>query len=492
MTPAARAPLLFLAPLLLPLLLQAPAPLPPPERTPARVMTFHGASWLEREGREVEQRPAEIFRAMGLKGGDVVADLGCGTGWFARRMARIVSPRGKVYAVDIQPEMLELLRDYMKKEKVVGVEPVLGTETDPKLPAGGLDWILMVDVYHEFQQPKVMLEAIRRSLKPTGRVALVEYRLEGVSASHIRVEHRMSVEQVMAEWTPAGFRLVERLDFLPSQHLFIFAAMAEGAGPGLTSSGGQTSLAFPSRWRAPAGCALAGRDETTGVEALGEPLRVTGIGAERREVRPARENPAGSLQAQCCRAADEAPKGRCHPEDGAAAVGALDRATGARERASGHEPSDEGPRPCLPAVEAMQLDPNAIDLLLPHHADAARGEHEEAFRAHREQLTFQESDLLSIVPVDGRYFDGSTHHGHACSRRGAALDREERRPEADGCGDVSHGYLLKRLFQNVRSVPASRAFHGAASRRRASSGRVTASASMAGSSSANHSARIHS
>ena len=226
MTPATCGAVPFLLPMLL---LQAPAQAPPPERTPARVMTFHGASWLEREGREEEQRPGEIFRAMGLKDEDVVADLGCGTGWFARRMARIVTPRGKVYAVDIQPEMLELLRDYLKKEEVVGVEPVLGTETDPRLPAGGLDWILMVDVYHEFQQPKAMLKAIRRSLKPTGRVALVEYRLEGTSASHIKLEHRMSAQQVMAEWVPAGFRLVERLDFLPSQHLFIWAATPQAS-----------------------------------------------------------------------------------------------------------------------------------------------------------------------------------------------------------------------------------------------------------------------
>ena len=186
------------------------------------VITAGGASWLEREGREEEQRPAEIFRAMGLKDGDVVADVGCGTGWFARRMARVVAPRGTVYAEDIQPEMLELLKQHVAAEGVKGVVPVLGTETDPKLPAGGLDWILMVDVYHEFQKPAPMLEALRRSLKPTGKVALVEYRLEGTTASHIRAEHRMSVEQVLAEWEPAGFRLVRQYDFLPVQHLFVF------------------------------------------------------------------------------------------------------------------------------------------------------------------------------------------------------------------------------------------------------------------------------
>jgi len=199
----------------------APAPTPTPGRKPANVITAGGASWLEREGREDEQRPAEIFRAMGLKDGDVVADLGCGTGWFARRMARVVAPRGTVYAEDIQPEMLELLRQHVEAEGVKGVVPVLGTETDPKLPAGGLDWILMVDVYHEFQKPELMLEAIRRSLKPTGKVALIEYRLEGTTASHIRTEHRMSVEQVLAEWQPAGFRLVKQYDFLPVQHFFV-------------------------------------------------------------------------------------------------------------------------------------------------------------------------------------------------------------------------------------------------------------------------------
>ena len=214
MTPLAQA-------LLSVLLFQAALP-PPTERKPASVMTFHGAAWLEREDREAEQRPAEVFRAMGLKDGDVVADLGCGTGWFARRLAKVVAPRGKVYAVDIQPEMLDLLRGYLTKEGIANVEPVLGTETDTKVPPGSLDWILMVDVYHEFQQPKAMLEAIRRSLKPTGKVALVEYRLEGTSAAHIRSEHRMSVDQVMAEWPPAGFRLVKKLDFLPTQYLFVF------------------------------------------------------------------------------------------------------------------------------------------------------------------------------------------------------------------------------------------------------------------------------
>jgi ubiquinone/menaquinone biosynthesis C-methylase UbiE len=196
---------------------QAPAP-----RVPAPVMSYRGASWLEREGREEEQRPDAIFQAMGLKDGDVVADVGCGTGWFARKMARIVAPHGKVFAVDIQPEMLDLAREYAQKDGVT-VEPILGTPRDPKLPPGGLDWVLMVDVYHEFQEPQEMLEGIRHALKPKGKVALVEYRLEDNKAN-VRPEHRMSVEQVLSEWVPAGFHLVEKLEFLPTQHFFIFEA----------------------------------------------------------------------------------------------------------------------------------------------------------------------------------------------------------------------------------------------------------------------------
>jgi len=193
------------------------------ERRPAPVMSAAGADWLEREGREEEQRPAEIIRTMGLKNGDRVADLGCGTGFFARRMARAVGPRGTVYAVDIQPEMLEQTKALAERDGVTNVVAVLGAADDPRLPAAGLDWILLVDVYHEFQQPGPMLARIRAALKPKGRVALVEYRLEGDSAAHIRREHRMSVEQILAEWTPSGFRLVGRHEFLPTQHFLVFA-----------------------------------------------------------------------------------------------------------------------------------------------------------------------------------------------------------------------------------------------------------------------------
>jgi ubiquinone/menaquinone biosynthesis C-methylase UbiE len=186
-------------------------------------MGFAGADWLEREGREAEQRPEEVIRTMGLEDGAVVADLGCGTGYFARRMARAVAPRGRVYGVDIQPEMLGRMKELLAREGITNVVPVLGKADDPGLPPASLDWILLVDVYHELQQPKPMLAKMREALKTRGRIALVEYRLEGDSATHIRPEHRMSVEQVLGEWLPAGFRLVKRHEFLPTQHFFVFA-----------------------------------------------------------------------------------------------------------------------------------------------------------------------------------------------------------------------------------------------------------------------------
>lgn len=195
-----------------------------PPRTPANVMPFHGAAWLEREGREEAERPDVVLAAMDLAPGMRVAEVGAGTGFFARRIARVVAPGGKVYAVDIQPEMLDLLREYAARDGIANIEPVLGTETDPQLPRGGIDRMLLVDVYHEFQQPMPMLQRMRESLAPGGRVIVVEYRAEDDSAAHINPAHRMTVEQVLAEWLPAGFELVERRETLPSQHLFVFRA----------------------------------------------------------------------------------------------------------------------------------------------------------------------------------------------------------------------------------------------------------------------------
>lgn len=191
------------------------------QRKPAPVMGWQGAGWLERNEREAEEKPEALLDLFELEPGEVVADLGCGTGYFARRMANRVGSSGKVYCVDVQPQMLERMRTLAPKSEYPNLLPVLADEDDPKLPES-VDFVLIVDVYHELQQPEAVLARLRDSLTPEGRVGLVEYRLEGRTAAHIRREHRMSVEQVMAEWLPAGFELVERFDSMPSQHVFVF------------------------------------------------------------------------------------------------------------------------------------------------------------------------------------------------------------------------------------------------------------------------------
>jgi ubiquinone/menaquinone biosynthesis C-methylase UbiE len=192
------------------------------ERRPAPVVGPGSADYLERPDRDEEQKPDEIIGKMGLKNGNVVADLGAGTGYFTRRLAKAVAPAGRVYAVDIQPEMLSRLRENMEKAGARNVEIILGETDDPKLPRNSLDWILIVNTYHELQQPKATLAKMREALKPSGKVAVVESRLEGDSATHVPEAHRMSPKQVLAEWQPAGFRLVELYEFLPTQHFFVF------------------------------------------------------------------------------------------------------------------------------------------------------------------------------------------------------------------------------------------------------------------------------
>jgi ubiquinone/menaquinone biosynthesis C-methylase UbiE len=185
-------------------------------------MSYLGAEWLERPERVEEERPDEVVAAMELEDGDIVADIGVGSGFFARRIAKKVAPSGKVYGVDIQPEFLEILKELCAKDGVENVVPVLGEVDDPLLPKGAIDWILLVDVYHEFQDPVPMLAKMRECLKDDGQVALVEYRLDGDTAAHIKLDHRMSVKQVLAEWNAAGFELTDLREFLPSQHFFVF------------------------------------------------------------------------------------------------------------------------------------------------------------------------------------------------------------------------------------------------------------------------------
>jgi SAM-dependent methyltransferase len=185
----------------------------------AGVMGVGGAEWLERHERESEEHPDAALDALGLKPGMIVADVGAGTGYMSLRMARRVSPGGKVYANDIQPEMLRMLRKNAEKAGVTNVETILGSESDPKLP-GGIDLILLVDVYHEFSQPQVMVRKMRDALKPNGRLVLLEYRKEDPSIP-IRPEHKMSVQEVKLEMEPEGLTLSEVIETLPRQHILI-------------------------------------------------------------------------------------------------------------------------------------------------------------------------------------------------------------------------------------------------------------------------------
>jgi SAM-dependent methyltransferase len=190
-------------------------------RTIAGVMGMGGADWLERAEREEEEQPEKALDAIGIREGMTIADIGAGVGYFTFRLAKRVGPGVKVYANDIQPGMLARLQRRIKKNGVTNVEPVLGNETDTKLPANCCDLALLVDVYHEFAQPQVMLRGIASALKPDGRLVLLEYRKEDPDVP-IRFEHKMSVEEVKRELTAEGFVFDKLLDPLPRQHILIF------------------------------------------------------------------------------------------------------------------------------------------------------------------------------------------------------------------------------------------------------------------------------
>ncbi len=191
-------------------------------RAIARTMHYLGAPWLVRDSREREEEPAKLLAALEIKTGQTVCDLGCGNGFYTFALAEKVGPRGKVLAVDIQPEMLDLLRNRAKARNFPNIEPVLGEVDDPHLPAGAVDLVLLVDVYHEFSHPEEMLAAMRTSLSPTGRVALVEFRAED-PAVPIKRLHKMSQRQCLKEYAANGFKLVGQFDELPWQHVLFFS-----------------------------------------------------------------------------------------------------------------------------------------------------------------------------------------------------------------------------------------------------------------------------
>ena len=192
----------------------------------AQVMGHTGADWLERREREKEEAPTKLHEILKVKAGDVVADIGAGSGYHTFRLADKVGAKGKVYAVDIQPEMLEIIKKRMKEKKIENVVPVRGTETDPKLPDGSIDMILLVDVYHEFSYPWEMTKAMVKALKPGGRMAFVEFRMEDEKVPILLV-HKMTQKQVLKEMAPHPLKWIKTDDSLPWQHVIFFEKKAE-------------------------------------------------------------------------------------------------------------------------------------------------------------------------------------------------------------------------------------------------------------------------
>ncbi|PMB12443.1 SAM-dependent methyltransferase [Fischerella thermalis CCMEE 5282] len=187
----------------------------------AKVMGHTGAAWLERPSRETEEKPSKILDALHLKSTDVVADIGAGTGYLSFRIAPKV-PQGKVLAVDIQPEMLDIINFFKQELNVTNVEAVLATPTNPNLPPASVDLALMVDAYHEFEYPREVMQAIVKALKPDGRVVLVEYRGENPLIM-IKGLHKMTQKQVKKEMQAVGLVWRETKNLLPQQHLMVFA-----------------------------------------------------------------------------------------------------------------------------------------------------------------------------------------------------------------------------------------------------------------------------
>ncbi|MBL9125205.1 MAG: class I SAM-dependent methyltransferase, partial [Planctomycetaceae bacterium] len=190
------------------------------------MMTYEGADWLTRSTRIQEENPQKLLDALSIKPGQTVCDLGCGNGYYTLPLAHLVGPAGKVLAVDIQPEMLSLLNARAGEKNLKNIQPILSTPLDPKLPANSVDLILVVDVYHELSYPEQMLRALRQSLKPDGRIVLVEFRGEDPTVP-IKPLHKMTKKQVRKELEPNGFKLVEEYDELPWQHVMFFGRASE-------------------------------------------------------------------------------------------------------------------------------------------------------------------------------------------------------------------------------------------------------------------------
>jgi ubiquinone/menaquinone biosynthesis C-methylase UbiE len=201
---------------------QTPGVHPVSGRRFAPVMGWQAAEWLERPERIAEEEPDKAISALGVSKGASVADIGAGSGYMTMRLSALVGADGKVYANDVQPQMIEILRRRLADSGITNVTLVQGAIDDPKLPPASVDLELMVDVYHELSQPQAMLRHLREALKPGGRLVLLEYRKEDPSIP-IKPEHKMSVREAKLEVEAEGFVLSKVDEVLPWQHILIFA-----------------------------------------------------------------------------------------------------------------------------------------------------------------------------------------------------------------------------------------------------------------------------
>jgi precorrin-6B methylase 2/mono/diheme cytochrome c family protein len=201
--------------------LRSIAPSEPTERTRSIAPVSENVAFFDRPERDAEERSDALVRSLEIREGARVADIGAGTGYFTWRLAQHAGPKGRVIAVDIQQQMLDLAAETVKQHGLANVDYVLGRESDPKLPEGSLDMVFIAHSYHEFSQPETILDAVRRSLKPGGRLVVVEYAKESTTAPASTL-HRMSFDEIRSEIEQMGFELDRILDFLPVQHGLIF------------------------------------------------------------------------------------------------------------------------------------------------------------------------------------------------------------------------------------------------------------------------------
>lgn len=186
----------------------------------AHVMGFQGIGWLERPEREKEENTSRLIKNMDIQPGNTIADIGAGSGYHVFKMAPLAE-NGLIYAVDIQPEMLQAIENRKKATEQENIRLIQGSEKSTKLPENSVDKILMVDVYHEFNYPVEMLESMHAALKKDGKIYLIEYKGEDDSIP-IKKLHKMTVAQAVKEFEANGFRLMENIDNLPWQHCMIF------------------------------------------------------------------------------------------------------------------------------------------------------------------------------------------------------------------------------------------------------------------------------